>query len=291
MINHELEDLESLIGSYSNIDLNGLTRYIAAQTGIISLDLQLGGGFAPGLIEVYGKPSVGKTALAGQVIAHNQRRKDFAVALLPSEYVDTAYLRNLGVDLASLPVLKLDEVELFFQAFNKALVVIDSITSLISSDDNNAALFDLLEQFKSYMAPEHCILAISHVRNNTSVDPRKTFVAGTRSASRRMSDFFDVRLELDRKDVSPPNYTQLINIVANINAPPGRFVELKSRMGYGVDRFADLLYAAWHFGVMEKKGNYYYFYEERFGPGEQNSIVKLKDRKDLELAIIKELLT
>lgn len=279
MNSSDQDALEQLIQSYATAALTKPVRAVA-QTGILSLDLVLGGGLAPGIIEVFGAPSVGKTGFIGQTIAHNQQRDGVAVALIPSEHIDHQYFGNLGVDLVRLPVLKMDDVGSFFYEFEKALLVIDSLTAFgnqdLSHQERNEYMFDLLEQLRSLLSPKQCVIVTSHVRNKTSIDPRKAYAGGTGSAARRFTDLFDVRLELSRSKISPPTYVQTVNIIANTLAPPAQYVELKARMGYGVDRFLNLLETAVSAGAIEQRGSYYYIGETRLGPGAERASKHLR---------------
>ncbi|HJT89615.1 MAG TPA: ATPase domain-containing protein [Bryobacteraceae bacterium] len=114
-------------------------RSAALPTGFPGLDAALGiGGLARGsLIEIFGAPSCGKTALSLQIVVHLQRQ-NLNAAWIDAEHVfDAGFAARLGVDVSRLPVTEPQSAEEALEMARRFtasgaidLVVIDSAAAL-----------------------------------------------------------------------------------------------------------------------------------------------------------------
>ena len=78
-------------------------------TGIISLDIALGGGIPRGrIIEIYGPESSGKTTLASYLVGQVQKRGGLAAFIDAEHAFDPEYAKTLGVQLEDLLVSQPD---------------------------------------------------------------------------------------------------------------------------------------------------------------------------------------
>jgi len=86
-------------GSIMKMD-NGIHANIEKiQTGSISLDIALGGGYPKGrVIEIYGPESSGKTTLALHAIAEVQRKGGIAAFIDAEHALDPTYAEIIGVN-------------------------------------------------------------------------------------------------------------------------------------------------------------------------------------------------
>src|SRR5690606_8022318 len=81
-------------------------------TGILSVDIALGGGIPRGrVMEIYGPESAGKTSLAAYIIGQVQKRGGLAAFVDAEHAFDPEYAKQLGVDLPSLLVSQPDTGE------------------------------------------------------------------------------------------------------------------------------------------------------------------------------------
>jgi recombination protein RecA len=73
------------------------------ESGALSLDLALGGGYPKGrIIEIYGPESSGKTTLTLHAIAEVQKSGGTAAFIDAEHALDPAYAKKLGVDTDNL---------------------------------------------------------------------------------------------------------------------------------------------------------------------------------------------
>lgn len=120
-------------------------------TGILSLDLSLGGGWATNhWNELVGLESSGKTALAFGTIAHNQAiDPDFVAMFVAAEEFVPSYAESFGVDLGRLWLVESNEMEHVFELVVKAVanravdcVVIDSLPALVTDAEADKSLVE-----------------------------------------------------------------------------------------------------------------------------------------------------
>src|SRR4051794_18578186 len=99
---------QGTIGRATGLDLD-IKR---VSTGVKGLDKILGGGFPLGrMVELYGRPSGGKSLIAYYTIAQAQARgMDCAYVDVENSF-DPIFVASLGVDLSKLIVLRLSTGE------------------------------------------------------------------------------------------------------------------------------------------------------------------------------------
>src|SRR5688572_12275788 len=110
-------------------------------SGILSLDLGLGGGWATNQWnEIVGPESSGKTALVFKTIAHNQAEdEDFTALFVAAEEFVPSYARSFGVNTDRLWVVETNNMETVFDLVIKAaenrvvdMIAIDSLPALVT---------------------------------------------------------------------------------------------------------------------------------------------------------------
>lgn len=113
-------------------------------SGILSLDVALGGGWATNKwIEVVGESSASKTTSILRTIAVNQEMNpDYSVYWVASEGYNPDWAKANGVDNSRVEVLEHNNMELCFQSMLDAgksdafdCIVLDSYPALIASDE------------------------------------------------------------------------------------------------------------------------------------------------------------
>jgi len=140
-----------------NKDFGGGTVLVASDiavprrftSGSLSLDVALGGGWPGGRwVEIIGKESAGKTAIAFKTVAANQKLDpEFATLWVAAEAYDTDQAAALGVDNDRVVVVPTQEMELAFELMIKAaeskavdMIVLDSYPALIPGEEAEKAM-------------------------------------------------------------------------------------------------------------------------------------------------------
>jgi recombination protein RecA len=118
-------------------------------SGSLALDIALGGGWPGGQwVEIIGKESAGKTAVALKTIAANQKLDpDFEVLWIAAEAFDTDQATALGVDNTRIAVVPTQEMEFAFAVMLEAAesravdcIVLDSYPALIPGEEAEKAM-------------------------------------------------------------------------------------------------------------------------------------------------------
>jgi recombination protein RecA len=113
---------------------------LALSTGFAGVDAALGiGGLPRGcIVEIFGPPSSGKSALALQFIANGQRQGTAAAWIDAEHAFDAAFAAGLGVDVERLPVAVPESAEEALEMARRFaasgaidLVVVDSAAALV----------------------------------------------------------------------------------------------------------------------------------------------------------------
>ena len=109
------------------------------KTGILGLDLLLGGGFQRGrIVEVYGTEATGKTTVAYHTVAENQERGVVIISVTEEGFYPE-YAKSCGVDIEELPVILVRYVE---EAIETALDFMDTgVIQLVVIDNLNKGLY------------------------------------------------------------------------------------------------------------------------------------------------------
>ena len=120
-------------------DEDGILDVEKISTGVISLDLALGGGVPRGrIIEIYGPESGGKTTLSLSLIAEIQKNGGIAGFIDAEHALDPVYARNIGVNVDELYVSQPDNGEQALEICESLvrsgamdIIVVDSVAALV----------------------------------------------------------------------------------------------------------------------------------------------------------------
>lgn len=123
-------------------------RITRIPTGILALDVALGGGFARDRhFELFGNPGVGKTATSYRAIANAQRMfpNELAAFVDVEGSFDPEFAESLGVDLDRLALHKqkhgnrvIDFMEFLIRTRKYSIIVMDSIAALLPISEVDA---------------------------------------------------------------------------------------------------------------------------------------------------------
>ncbi|MFN9695554.1 MAG: DNA recombination/repair protein RecA, partial [Synechococcaceae cyanobacterium] len=135
-----LNQIERNFGKGSIMRLGDASRMRVEtiNTGALTLDLALGGGYPKGrVVEVYGPESSGKTTLTLHAIAEVQKRGGVAAFVDADPALDPVYAAALGVAIEHLLVSQPDTGEMALEIVDQLvrsaavdIVVVDSVAAL-----------------------------------------------------------------------------------------------------------------------------------------------------------------
>ena len=269
-------------------------------SGALSLDLALGGGYPKGrVIEIYGPESSGKTTLTLHAIAEIQRKGGTAAFVDAEHALDPAYARRLGVDTDNLLVAQPDNgeqaleiVETLVRSNAVDLVVIDSVAALVPQAEIEGEMGD------SHMGLQARLMSQALRKLTGIINKSKTIVIfinqirmkigvmfgnpETTTGGNALKFYASVRMDIRRTGQIKSgeeiigNRTK-VKIVKNKIAPPFRVAEFDIMYNEGISRTGDVLDLAVLHNIVEKSGAWFGYGEGKIGQGREASKQYLSD--------------
>lgn len=285
-------------------------------TGILGLDIALGGGYAQGrIIEFFGSEGSGKTTATLHAIVAAQQKGGVAAFTDVEHALDKAYASNLGVDFSSLlfsqPDCGEDALEmvdaLCTHMRSGDIVVVDSVANLVPraelEGDYGASHVGLQARMMSQAMRKLTgtvsrtgvvVIFINQIRMKIGV----MFGSPETTTGGRALKFYATQ-RIETKQIGRSKTGDLVigqkvrfKVVKNKVAPPFREAEVELRFGYGFPRSLELLRigSTSNVGVIEKTGAWYSYDGERLGHGIERAAETLKGNLVLMEKIEKEIL-
>jgi recombination protein RecA len=271
-------------------------------SGALLLDEALGiGGFPRGrIIEIYGPESSGKTTLALHVIAEAQKMGGIAAFVDAEHALDPVYAKNLGVNTNELWISQPDTGEQALEITESLVrsgavdvIVVDSVAALtpqaeIEGDMGDAhmglqarLMSQALRKLTAIIGKSRTILIfINQIRMKIGVmfgNPETTtggnalkFYASMRLEVRKMET-------IEKSDEDAVGNRIRVKVVKNKVAPPFRKAELEIIFGKGISAIASLLDAGVKYEIIDKKGAWFSYGEEKIGQGRDNAKTYLEE--------------
>jgi recombination protein RecA len=274
-------------------------------SGSILLDEALGiGGYPRGrIIEIYGPESSGKTTLALHAIAEAQKLGGIAAFVDAEHALDPLYARNLGVIIEDLWVSQPDTGEQALEIAENLIrsgavdvIVVDSVAALtpqaeIEGDMGDAhmglqarLMSQALRKLTATIGKSRAILIfINQIRMKIGImfgNPETT------TGGNALKFYASVRLEVRKTETIEKGEADAIGnrirvkVVKNKVAPPFRKVEMEIIFGKGISAIGSLLDAAAKYDIIDKKGSWYSYNQERIGQGRDNAKTYLEDNPE-----------
>jgi recombination protein RecA len=281
-------------------------------SGSILLDEALGiGGYPRGrIIEIYGPESSGKTTLALHAVAEAQKLGGIAAFVDAEHALDPIYAKNLGVNIDELWISQPDTGEQGLEIAESLVrsgaidvIVVDSVAALTPQAEIEGDMGDshmglqarlmsqALRKLTATIGKSRTILIfINQIRMKIGImfgNPETT------TGGNALKFYSSVRLEvrktetIEKGDADAIGNRVRVKVVKNKVAPPFRRAELEIMFGKGVSAIGSLLDAAVKYEIIDKKGAWYAYGEEKVGQGRDNTKVYLEENP----AIAKEVET
>src|SRR5574344_772340 len=276
-------------------------------SGSILLDEALGiGGYPRGrIIEMYGPESSGKTTLALHAIAEAQKLGGIAAFIDAEHALDPQYAKNLGVNIDDLWLSQPDTGEQALEIAESLvrsgavdIIVVDSVAALTPQAEIEGDMGDshmglqarlmsqALRKLTATIAKSKCILVfINQIRMKIGVmfgNPETT------TGGNALKFYSSIRLEIRRIESIDSKTSEdavgnrvRVKVVKNKVAPPFRKCELDIYFGKGISYTASLLDCAVKYEIIDKKGAWYTYGEEKIGQGKENAVQFVTNHPEL----------
>lgn len=275
-------------------------------SGSVLLDEALGvGGYPRGrIIEIYGPESSGKTTLALHAIAECQKRGGIAVFIDAEHALDPVYAKNLGVNIDDLLISQPDNGEQALEIADSLIrsgavdiIVIDSVAALTPQAEIEGDMGD------SHVGLQARLMSQALRKLTGSINKSKTILIfinqirmkigvmfgnpETTTGGNALKFYASLRLEvrrietIEKGDEEAVGNKVRVKVVKNKVAPPFRRAELEIMFGKGISASGSLIDAAVRCGIIDKKGAWYTYGEEKLGQGRDNVKELLEKNQDL----------
>jgi len=282
-----------------------VTEMEAISTGSLSLDCALGvGGLPRGRItEIYGAEASGKTTLALHVVASSQARGGVCAYVDAENALDPVYAKRLGVDIDNLLISQpdtgeqaLEIVDMLVKSGAVETVVVDSVAALVPKAELEGDMGDthmglqarLMSQAMRKLSgnisrSKTCAVFINQIREKIGVmfgNPNTT--PGGRALKFASSVRLEVaRIENLKKGTDVIGCRTRVKVVKNKFAPPFRKAEFDIIFGQGICPYGDLLDIALGEDIVQQKGSWFLYGEDRIGQGRERAREVLRENRDM----------
>jgi recombination protein RecA len=278
-------------------------------TGSISLDVALGVGGVPRgrVTEIYGPEASGKTTLAQHIVAEAQKTGGLAAFIDMEHALDPSYARKCGVDVEGLYISQpdtgeqaLEIAEALIRSGAVDVVVIDSVAALVPRAEIEGEMGDAHIGLQARLMSQALRKLSGAIKqSNTAVvfTNQLRMKIGvlfgnpeTTSGGRALKFYSSVRLDMRRVQSIKQSGEIIgmrakVRVVKNKVAPPFKRAEFDIMYNEGISRVGDILDVGAEMDLIDKKGAYYYYGEDRVGHGRENAREFLRDNPELALEI------
>lgn len=303
-----ISQIEKQFGKGAIMKLGEKTKVVdipAIPTGALTLDLALGIGGVPygRVTEIYGPEASGKTSLTLSIIGQAQKTGGTCAFIDAEHALDPHYAKILGVDIENLLISQpdtgeqaLEITEALVRSGAVDLIVIDSVAALVPKAEIDGNMGDAVMGMQARLMSQAlrkltailsksktALIFINQLRMKIGViygSPETT------PGGMALKFYSSVRIDLRKKESLKRGdevYGSLVRakIVKNKMAPPFKEAEFEILFGKGISTFACVVDAALTLNVIERKGTWYFFGEDRVGQGRDNVIKELESNEVL----------
>ncbi len=303
-----LKKIEKDMGKGAVMYLEGSQRVDVdvIPTGSLALNIALGiGGIPRGrVIEIYGPEATGKSTLALHMVAELQKMGGQAAYIDAEHALDPQYAAKIGVDTKNLIIAQPDSGEAGLEIAEDLarsgavdLIVIDSVAALVPRSELEGNMGDSV-------VGAHARLMSQGLRKLTGVlnksDTAVIFInqmrekignmygsPETTTGGRALKFYSSVRIEVRSSNsdlIKDKNvyYGRSVRfkVVKNKVAAPFKEGTYNIIFGEGIDNLASLVSIGSDIDVIDKKGSWYSYGDERMGQGDKNAAKWLLEHPD-----------
>ncbi|WZZ67086.1 hypothetical protein YC2023_078456 [Brassica napus] len=293
-------------GSVTRLGSAGGALVETFPSGVLTLDLALGGGLPKGrIVEIYGPESSGKTTLALHAIAEVQKLGGNAMLVDAEHAFDPAYSKALGVDVENLIVCQPDNGEMALEIADRMcrsgavdLICVDSVSALTPRAEIEGEIgmqqmglqarlmSQALRKMSGNASKAGCTLIfLNQIRYKIGVyygNPEVT------SGGIALKFFASVRLEIrSAGKIKSSKGDEDIGLRARVRVQkskvsrPYKQAEFEIMFGEGVSKLGCVLDCAEIMEVVVKKGSWYSYEDQRLGQGREKAMQHLRENPSL----------
>lgn len=310
-----IEEIQKKFGEGSIMKLQDvkMVDVDSLRTGCTSIDVILGiGGLPRGrIIEIFGGESSGKTTLALHCIAEAQKANGVAAFIDAEHALDPEYAKRIGVDTRNLLISQPDSgeealqiVETLVNSGKLDIIVVDSVAALTPKNEIAGEMGEMPVGLQARLM-SHALRKLSGIiaktktivifLNQTRMKIGIMFGSPeTTTGGMALKFYASVRINL--KKIAQIKHGENIigsrvkaNIVKNKVAPPFRTAEFDIYFNEGISRAGDIMNVALKNDIIVKKGNTFFYGEEKLAAGSEGTRQILKENKELTNKIEKDI--
>jgi recombination protein RecA len=277
----------------------------AIPTGSLALDLSLGvGGIPRGRVtEIYGPEACGKTTLCQHIVAEAQKIGGVCAFIDMEHALDPAYAERCGVNVEDLYISQpdtgeqaLEIAETLVRSGAVDVVLIDSVAALVPRAEIEGDMGDPTMGMQARLMSQALRKLSGAIKQtNTAVvftnqlRQRIGVMFGnpeTTTGGRALKFYASVRLDMRRIESIKVgqevvgNRTR-VRVVKNKVAPPFKVAEFDIMYNEGISKAGGLLDVGVEMGLIDKRGSYYSYGEQRIGQGRENAKNYLQEHPEL----------
>jgi recombination protein RecA len=282
------------LGDATHLDVEAIS------TGCLSLDIALGiGGVPRGRItEVYGPEGSGKTTLCLHIIGEAQQMGGTAAIVDVEHALDPGYAETCGVNVQDLYISQpdtgeeaLEIAEALIRSGAVDALVIDSVAALVPRAEVEGDMGDSHPGLQARLMSQALRKLSGAIKqSNTAVifanqlRQKIGIMFGnpeTTSGGMALKFYASVRLDIRRIQAIKQhgrvigNRTR-VRVKKNKVAAPFRVAEFDIMYDEGISRAGDVLDLAVDMDIVDKRGSYYNYDEERLARGRENAKAALR---------------
>ena len=274
-------------------------------TGSLPLDLALGiGGIPRGRVtEIYGPEASGKTTVCQHIVAESQKLGGVAAYIDMEHALDPPYAAKCGVDIDNLLISQpdtgeqaLEITETLVRSGAIDVVIIDSVAALVPRSEIEGDMGD------PTMGMQARLMSQALRKLSGAIKQTNTAVVFTNQLRMKIGVMFgnpetttggmalkfyaSVRIDVRRTESIKVGQEVVGNrvrarVVKNKVAPPFKVAEFDIMYNEGISRVGGILDLGVETGLIEKRGSFYSYKEDRLGQGREKVKQYLKENPEM----------
>jgi recombination protein RecA len=288
-------------GSIMRLGQAGHLHIDVIPTGSLALDLALGVGGVPRgrVTEIYGPEGSGKTTLCQHIVAEAQRAGGVAAYIDMEHALDPLYAAKCGVNVDELYISQpdtgeqaLEIAEALVRSGAMDVIIVDSVAALVPKAEIEGEMGDSHPGLQARLMSQALRKLSGAIKTSntamvfTNQLRQKIGVMygspETTTGGMALKFYASVRLDIRRIEAIKAggevigNRTQ-VKVKKNKVAPPFRECEFDIMYSEGISKEGDVLDLGVQLGIIEKRGSFYLYKEDRLAQGREAAKQALRE--------------